>query len=227
MALVRLPERNQRIAIVGSTGSGKTYAALEHLSLADIEDKPWIIVDFKRDDVIQEIPYTIPMDVDAKIPTRPGIYKVQPKPWEDGVVDGLLMRVWERGDTGIYVDEGHMLDPRGDGLRAVITQGRSKNIPLIHLSQRPKWVSKYVATEPEFHRVFRLQDPDDIAFVRKFTDKWIFRNRETGEDIYLPEFHSYYHDVARHQTNTMPPGPDLQELLERFDQRLAKKKRFA
>lgn len=224
---IRLPTDQNRLAIYGATGSGKTYAAIEHLSVSDFTDKPWIIVDFKRDDVIAEIPFTQYMPVSGKIPERTGIYIVQPDPWQDSEVDELLMRIWKSGYCGVYIDEGHMLDPRGPGLRAVITQGRSKHIPMIHLSQRPKWISKHVMTEPEFHRIFRLQDPDDIKYVSRFTDKNIFRNPETGEPLHLPDFHSYYHDVGLHTTHTLKPGPNLNTLISRFAKRLERRKRFA
>lgn len=224
---LRLPTDQQRLAIYGATGSGKTQAAVYHLSLSDIESKPWIIIDFKHDDVIEQIPYTRTMNVNDPLPDKPGIYIVRPDPWESDETDFLLKRIWKRGDTGILIDEGHMLDPRGEGLRAVITQGRSKHIPMIHLSQRPKWISKHVMTEPEFHRVFRLQDPDDIKYVSRFTDPNIFRDKNTHDRIYLPDYHSYWHDVGLHETHTLPPVPELDSILSTFEQRLGKRKIYA
>src|SRR5215469_2654678 len=136
-----IPGHDERLAVIGRTGSGKTHFAVWALSKANWPTRPWIIVDYKRDDLIGELPGVEEISLTPRrMPRHPGLYVVHPRPDSDDAVETFLMRIWERGHTGIYIDEGHILPERG-GLQAILTQGRSKKIPAIVLTQRPKWVS--------------------------------------------------------------------------------------
>jgi type IV secretory pathway VirB4 component len=53
---IRFPDNTQHMALAGRTGSGKTYAALEMLSVRDMDEMPWVIIDHKRDENIKALP---------------------------------------------------------------------------------------------------------------------------------------------------------------------------
>jgi hypothetical protein len=61
--------------------------------------------------------------------------------------------VWAQENTGIYIDEGYMLGVRNPALNACLTQGRSKRIEMMILSQRPVWMSKFVFSESNYLRL--------------------------------------------------------------------------
>jgi hypothetical protein len=211
---VDYPGPTDRIFVVGRTGSGKTVAANWHLSFADFVVKPWIIYDFKGDELIAEIARAKLIDV-GEIPTHPGIYIAHPEP-EDARIEDHLMSIWAKEDLGLYIDEGYMIDQRSRGLRTLATQGRSKNIPLIVLSQQPLWVNKFAISEADFHQVFSLANSEHHKIVRQFTDI-------TSRDIEtLPEYHSMYYDVRRKAKYRMPPVDSIGSILDRFDRRLKK-----
>src|ERR1700751_6052757 len=51
----RFPKPTQRTVILGATGSGKSVFGLWVLSYMNFEDMPWVIVDYKGDDLLEEI----------------------------------------------------------------------------------------------------------------------------------------------------------------------------
>ena len=77
----RLPGDQDRVSIVGKTGSGKTTAGLFLLNeMNSFEKMPWIIVDYKRDDLIEQIPACL-LRVGGDPPKDPGIYKLECSPF--------------------------------------------------------------------------------------------------------------------------------------------------
>src|SRR5208337_1441473 len=80
-SLWKLPSDNDRTSIVGKTGSGKTTAGLFILSQNKFYKKmPWIIIDYKGDDMIAKIPARV-IRPDANPPTEPGLYKINASPF--------------------------------------------------------------------------------------------------------------------------------------------------
>lgn len=217
----RFPTDQQRLVILGATGSGKTNAAMWHLSGRDYDQKPWVIYNFKNDELIDGIEGAQDLDVEAPPPERPGIYVVHPYPGQETEVDNQLTEIWKREDTGVYVDEGFMIPRNSQGFRRLLTQGRSKHIPMITNSQRPVWMDRFVFTEAEFIQVFRLQHKDDTKSVEGFVP-----NPDPTEDhpleTRLPEYHSYYYDVGRNKLMVLKPVPDPDAIVDTFDMRLRK-----
>lgn len=210
---IRLPNSKQRIAIIGRTGSGKTIAGLWHLSNASFDRMPWIIIDFKTDEHINAIERATYIDTTDN-PTRPGIYILQPHP-NDVSVATFLERVWQRENAGVYVDESYMLSEKTaneNRFITLLTQGRSKHIPMIVLSQRPVWITRFVWSESDFFQLFHLNSRKDEKNVEDFLPAGSYRN--------LPEFHSLYYDVGRSQVSYLSPVPDEATLLARIDARL-------
>lgn len=217
MADIALPNDTERITVIGKTGSGKTQAAMWWLSGRSYTTRPWIVFDFKREKLINAIPGREYMGVKDRIPKHPGIYIVQPHPWENEEVEELLLRIWDRERTGVYIDEGYMLHKASPGFQAILTQGRSKSIPVIHLTQRPVLVSRFAFSEADYLQLFQLTDMRDIKTVKYFMPLPIEQP--------LPEFHSWWWDNGRNVRRVLQPVPDAATILDRFYVRLRQPRR--
>lgn len=214
---MNFPNDQQRLAIVGATGSGKTHAALWHLSRRNYDQKPWVIYDYKYDDIINSIDGAFELSIDDPAPDEPGLYIVHPEPDQQEALENQMRDIWRKEDIGVYIDEGYMVGNNNKAFRALLTQGRSKHIPMIVLSQRPVWMDKFVFTESEFFQVFRLQNRRDVAKMEEFIPYDLEKR--------LPEFQSYYYDVATNRLSILRPVPDRAAILATFNARLARLKK--
>jgi hypothetical protein len=206
----------ERTVIVGRTGSGKTQQGAWLLSKAAFDRMPWIIIDYKRDELlngsrlIKEIGYN-------EIPKHPGLYVIHPEPSHDEAVDNFLMRVYKRGNTGLFFDETYMV-PDKKGLSAILTQGRSLRIPVIALAQRPSWLSRFVFSEADHFSIFHLNDSEDRKKVGRFLP--------TGAaDEVPPEYHSIWYSVKRNELFHLQPVPDAATILTDIETRLVPRRR--
>lgn len=213
---MNLPNDSQRHSIIGATGSGKTVAAVWHLSLRNIDSKPWMVYNFKDDSTIDGIPHARHIGVE-EIPIKPGVYIVHPKPHETEEVENQMWEIWARQNIGVYIDEGYMVGNNNRAFRALLTQGRSRQIPMIVLSQRPVWMDRFVFSESEFFQVFRLQNKKDVKNVEEFVPADLSKR--------LPPFHSYYYDVGENKVSVLKPVPVIEKIHESFDHRLKRLKK--
>jgi hypothetical protein len=213
---VRLPGPTHKTAIVGRTGSGKTVAALWHLSNADFDQRAWIILDYKNDEHFNNITRAERLTYDEDIPDDPGVYILKVLPKDQERVSEWFYKVWMHENVGVIVDEGYMIDPQDDWFNACLTQGRSKRISMIVLSQRPVWLSRFVFSEADFFQVFDLTHSKDMDKVREYIRD---DDRQQLEQPLDPH-HSYYYDVGRRQLETFGPVPDQGSLLLKIDARL-------
>jgi hypothetical protein len=215
MSAFRFPNPTNRTAIVGSTGSGKSQFATWLLSTRNIDVRPWVIIDPKGDDLIGELPCEEIMRGE-KPPREPGLYVMRPLPGtDDAWLEQFLWQCWSQEDIGIYIDEGYMIPRYSKAFQALLTQGRSKNIEMIMLSQRPVRCHPMMFSESDYLVVFRLNKPQD---------------RETMQDAMsmninkrLPEYNSYWYDVGRDKGFTLKPAPDRDDIVEAFE-RYAKRR---
>lgn len=203
---MRLPGRTHRTSIYGRTGTGKSVLGMFLLSKQDLKAMPWIIVDYKGDDNLALIQHVKEIGIEEKIPTQAGLYRVQPHPDDADGTDAFLKRVWENEHTGMLWDEAYMLPDRA-GLRAVLTQGRSKHIPVISVSQRPVWLSRFVYTQADFHAAFPLNDLKDIQSAQSFMP----RGSVTSD---IPEHWSRWYDVGHNALYTLKPVPPPDEIAD-------------
>ena len=222
---MRLPNDSQRITIYGKTGTGKTRAAVWHLSQRRFDVRPWIVLNHKGEELIDSIEGAQHVELDF-VPKKAGIYIFHPIPEvDDEAVTSLLWKIHARENCGIYIDEGYMLPARDPAFQAILTQGRSKKIPLITLTQRPVWVTRFAISEADFHQVFYLQDKDDRKRVNSFIpadlERWM--RTEVNQPPKLPEFHSLYYDVGKNHLNMLLPVPDDSILLATIEARLKPK----
>ena len=210
----QLPKRDQRIAVVGHTGSGKTQFAAWVLSHHRLDATPWIVIDYKHDKLLNSIDKVRRLNVGANIPKKAGLYLVQPLPSQEDEVENLMWRIWKQGDTGLYIDEGHMLPNKG-ALAALTTQGRSLGIPMIVLTQRPRWTSRFVFSEADYISAFHLTYPDDRTFIAG-----IFGIDHRSKMEQLEKYHSRYHSIAEHTTYRLKPVPDADSIRKRIESQL-------
>lgn len=209
---IDLPGPGQRVTIIGRTGSGKTIAAFFQLSLQDWPYRPWVVLDFKGDEHIAQIPNQKPLSIIGEPPKEPGIYVARPLPNQIEEVNAFLWKVWAAENIGLWVDEGYMVKGM-DAMRAIFIQGRSKKIGVIFATQRPVWVDKFAVSEADYYQIFNLNDKADRDVVKRFIPEWV----ELDEK--LPKFYSWWVDVANDEATRLSPGPGPKEILEIFRER--------
>jgi hypothetical protein len=215
--MARLPQSDDRIAILGKTGSGKTVAGLWHLSKQDIAHRPWVIIDFKGDVNINAIDKAQSIEFDTNLQKlKPGLYILHVMPDEEDALDDWFVKVWEREDMGVMVDEGFMVGQRSRGFNMCLIQGRSKHITMIVLSQRPVWMSRYVLSEASFIQAFSLNDRDDTKSVKRFVED----RGNVSVLNKLARYHSYYYDVADDDLTVLAPVPKVDKILLDIDTKL-------
>lgn len=221
MADFRLPNDTQRCMNVGRTGSGKSQAGIWQLSLRSYDQMPWVLLDFKRESLIAQIPHSIYMQhsdgsPDYNFPLdKPGIYILQPHPDDVEQVNEFFYRIWQQENVGVYVDEAYMIGGgKGDcpGFRALLTQGRSKHVPMIMCSQRPSRITLFAFTEADFFQVFHLGYLQDRKRVAEYMPY--------DTDKRLPPYYSTWYDVARDKSVVLQPVPDAGTILATFERRL-------
>lgn len=205
------------------TGTGKTVSGMYLLSRKDLSQEIWIIVDYKGEDYIADLEYLGAKEIaiDDELPTKPGLYILRPDidaPDADNVIAKFWRAVHRRRNIGIYVDEGYMV-PDSRAYDSLLTQGRSLCIPMIVLSQRPRFVTRFVVSEAQFVQVFGLTDDDDWSRVREFVPLANWSNDAPG--FAPPEFHSWWYQVKGRKLFRFSPVPDVPEILAAFDKQLS------
>ncbi len=213
--MVEMPRSDKRTAIIGSTGSGKTQFAVWLLSRRDYDKRPWVIFDFKGDSLISDLEDAGAKEISifGAPPKKAGIYIVRPIPeLHDNAVEKFLWACWSKEFIGLYVDEGYMLGNRNPALNACLTQGRSKNIEMIILSQRPVWMSKFVFSEANFFAVFNLTLEDDRKHVRGYIGN--------SEINLLPKYNCLWYDVDNQEGVLFQPVPKAAEIIASFADKL-------
>ena len=213
----KLPTVHSRTSICGMTGSGKTQFALWLFSFSEFDKRPYVIVDFKRDSLIAQLPSVRELTL-KQIPKQPGLYVLRPRPDQDAEVSAWLWKIWERGNIGLWFDEGYMLK-NDRALNAILTQGRSLKIPCMILTQRPTYCSRFVFSEANFFAVFHLNDKRDYDIIRGFTPS----NQVFDFSTALPQYSARWYDVSQRYSAIIAPVESDGELLEKYREILVTK----
>jgi hypothetical protein len=223
----RFPDLSDRVAIVGGTGSGKTTSGAWLLSNAPFDKQPFVIVNFKAEAIFRAIDRAVQLPVD-EIPEKPGLYHMQPIAGDDDdALEAWMNRAWRSSYDGkpiaVYIDEGYLW-PRvktSNVLKKVLVTGRSLNMQLTILSQRPVEIPRFVWSETTIFQAFALEDSRDFDTVEEFTpDNPIWRDPDPPR-----LYHSRWLDRKTRTSLTMGPVPDMSEILNKFDRRLTPRKR--
>lgn len=213
----RMPDDTSRTTVIGKTGSGKTQASIWHLGQRSITTRPWVLLDFKRDELIADLPKLEEIGLNDKAPRHPGLYVVRPNPDQHEAVDEFLWRIWARENTGLYLDEGYMVPTRSAALQALLTQGRSKHIPMIICTQRPVWLTRFAFSEADYLQLFKVTDSRDLATVKSFMPLPVEKR--------LPTYHSWWWDNGREYKSILKPVPDRDTILTVYHKRLVRPKK--
>lgn len=223
---VRLPRLSDRITCCGRTGTGKTVGGLWHLSNYNVATFPWVLIDFKNEEHMDEIDL---QEIDFTwVPTKKtvGLYRLRCTPYDlqgttkdRSKLDKFLVGIWERGNCGLFLDEAYIIG-NSDALNLCYTQGRSLRIPMITNTQRPVWCSRFAFSEATFIQVYDLTDSDDIKRVEGFVPIDWDRARPLGEH------ESYYYDVAKKHLVRLRPVPPMEEIAKTFDAKLPQRRVF-
>jgi hypothetical protein len=220
----RLPDDDQRVAVIGRTGSGKTVFGAWLLSVCNFMKTPRVIIDYKGDELLNSIERIEEIDFKT-IPRHGGLYIIHPRVDEKDAMEAWLWKIWKRQRIGLYFDEAYMLpnsgyQARSGSLAAIMTQGRSRKIPVISLVQRPSQINLFVFSEADYYAVFHLNRRNDKKTVQGFAE-------QLSEEVIsgLPQYHSRWYDVGQDKSFLMLPAPSPDEIAERIDAKLRPKRR--
>lgn len=205
----KFPGPEDHVAVIGRNGSGKTFGGMWLMSARDFNVQPGLIINSKGDSLIDEISeikgvHTIGIN---DTPGDQGLYIVNPLPSEGDALNQLFKRCWEKENITIYIDEGYSIQ-NDEWFNACLTQGRSKHVNLIVLSQRPAWISKYVFSECNFVMLFNLQIKDDRKKVAEFVP--------VDKDYRLPPYCSYWYNVKDNSLVEFSPVPNKSVIISTF-----------
>lgn len=231
MTSFTLPDHSQSLLVIGKNGSGKTLAAVWHLAQHDLKNGRWFVINHKREPLINSIPGATFMELDARPKEgETGVFIFQPRPEiDDDAVEAILWWAYENGNVGIYIDEGYMISPRSAALNSIYTQGRSKRIPAITLSQRPSRISRFAVSEATFYQVFVLTDRRDRKTIGEFipVDMDDFMTPRDGAPRILQPYHSLYYDTRSESPLVLSPVPGEEEILDQLAQQLLSEEEYA
>ena len=159
--------RDQRLAVVGKTGTGKTYllralaAPVTRLVVIDskgtLGGEDWNLA-----------PWT-PKTAFALAAGKPVRLRVLAP--MDGDYEPFFSAVYNAGDCVLVIDELFAVSDRGKfgpWLQACYTRGRELKVGVWAAMQRPSWVPLMALSEADYYVCFRLQLEEDRRRMAAF-----------------------------------------------------------
>lgn len=207
---------NDRVAIFGGTGSGKSVLA--HALFSSIPNEGWwrIIIDV-TDSIVEPTaltiydPIEIPWDKSYSFRFVPDISQSL-----DDQISALFLSIYAHGVCWYWLDEANEISTAhrtAFGLRKVLLQGRKAYVGGVSCTPRPKDISKSIITQAQFIAIFMIVDYDDRAYVAKN----IGMSPPEFDDLMsqLPEYGYLFYDVKARTLYEVPPIPsDIVDSLE-------------
>lgn len=227
---IRLPGSQDRLAIFGCTGSGKTVGALWHLSHKNFDSQPWLVYNPSQDSKFDAIEHAKQVDLDF-IPSKPGLYVANFFPSEKKELEENLGKVLRKGNVGVYVDEGY-LSGSSPSLFDIIIAGRKLSVPVIYLAQRP--VEKQgapivtIGANSEFVQIYELPRESDWYNILEIIPERHWQRQvgtlENGMEFVERKYHSLYWDRDRRRITKLGPVPTVDAIVNGINNRLKKKR---
>jgi hypothetical protein len=215
-----LPRDDEHTTIVGRNGTGKTQFGAWLLSAQDLKAKPWVILDYKGEELLNSIPRIRQIDF-KDAPKHPGLYILKSRPDLEDDTENWLWKIWEKENTGVFIDEGYMLpEIRKGAFSALLTQGRSKRTPVITLSQRPVRVDRAALSEASHLIAFDLNDRRDHKSLEEVVPTGFMKNA-------VPKFHARWYSVKKDFTWIVKPVPDAETIVDAINTQLEPLKRWS
>lgn len=213
-----LPEiaLNDRIAVFGGTGTGKSVLA--HALFRSLPQEGWwkLIIDVT--DSIHEPsaltffdPIDIPWGESYSLRFVPDISVSL-----DAQISELFMSVYYHGVCWYWLDEANEISDAHKtafGLRKVLLQGRKAYVGGVSCTPRPKDISKSIITQSQFIAIFPLVDYDDRGTVAKN----IGMTPAEFDDVIsqLADYEYLWYDVRNRTLYKVPPIPaEIVDILE-------------
>lgn len=168
---------NERVLIVGPTGSGKTHLA-KHMIRNWAGPRGGTLICFDEKATLEIPRAQVVTDLKALTEASAGRYVYRP-PIElisepkskKKLLNAFFWDVYRGKNTILLIDEVNaVVEGASDlppGLVAIITRGRERNTGLIALTQRPACIPFYFKTEAEHVFAFWLREDDDRKRVSK------------------------------------------------------------
>ena len=211
-----LPEirLNDRVAIFGGTGSGKSILA--QVMFRSLPVKWWKVIVDITDSIIEPTaltfydPYEIPWDKAYNLRFVPDIDADL-----EEQVNALYFNVFYHGVCWIWLDEANEITTAHHtafGLRKVLLQGRKAYVGHLAATPRPADISKSIVTQAQYLITFALVDFDDrqrmARYIGMTVDEFDVEIQQLGEYEYL------FYDVAYRNLYRVPAVPaDLVESI--------------
>jgi hypothetical protein len=199
---------NDRVAIFGGTGSGKSILA--QVLYQSIPNDGWwkIIIDIT--DSIHEPtaltfydPMEIPWDKSYNLRFVPDISLSL-----DEQISELFLNMYAHGVCWYWLDEANEVSTAHRtifGLRKVLLQGRKAYVGGTCVTPRPRDITRSIITQAQFIVIFHVVDYDDRAYVAKI----VGMSAPEFDDLMttLDEFEYLFYDVKGRTLYRVPPIP--------------------
>lgn len=181
---------NERYFIAGATGGGKSYLAA-HLTA---KTKNLIVYDVKREVEIPKAKIITKMSELKKAGAGRYVYRPSARDIADKKTRQEFLNEWFKiiyycRNRVIWIDELYEVAESAlvmpHYLRSIYTQGRSMNIGVVGITQRPAFIPGFCMSEAEHAFVFQLRLPQDKKRVHEYIGGVNFRALKTYEFAYL------------------------------------------
>lgn len=203
---------NDRVAIFGGTGSGKSILA--QIMFRSLPTKWWKLIIDITDSIIEPSaltfydPMEIPWDKAYNLRFVPDIDVDL-----EEQINALYINIFYHGVCWVWLDEANEVTTAHHtafGLRKVLLQGRKAYVGHLSCTPRPADISKSIVTQSQYLITFALVDYDDRIRVARYigmtADEFDSEISKLGEHEYL------MYDVAYRNLYRVPAVPP--ELVE-------------